>query len=91
LEIWYLIDAVSEGSVVKLRFLDPVSNQLKEFRYSAYKPYFFLPYPLSPVDQENVHSLHGEVESVKKIDLYTNEHREVAKVKVYNPYFLKKP
>jgi len=90
LDAWCLLDTATEGGAVKLRFFDPVSNELKEVSDSDYKPYFFLPYPLSPTDQEKVRSLHGEVGVVKKIDLYTNEPREVAKVKVYKPDFLKK-
>ncbi len=86
----YLIDAEAEGSVIKLKFIDPSSNELRELRDSDYKPYFFLPHPLSPKDQENLQSLAGEAEIIKKIDLYTNETEEVTKVKLYRPHFLKK-
>jgi len=91
LNVWYLLDAVAEGgSTVKLKFYDPSDSTLKESRDSTYKPYFFVPYPFSKNDEEAIQYLHGEVEIVKKIDLYTNEVREVAKVNVYKPYFLKK-
>jgi len=89
LDAWYLLDAATEGSTVKLRFLDPVSNEIKEFRDNSYKPYFFLPHPLSATDRENMRSIYGEDEIVKKIDLYTNEPREVTKITVYKPHFLK--
>jgi len=90
LDAWYLIDAETEGSSVKLKFFDPSANTLKEFRDNTYKPYFFIPYPLSKRDEESVRSLYGEVEVVKKIDLYTNEARDVAKVKLFKPEFLTK-
>jgi len=90
LDTWCLLDAATEGSTVKLKFFNSASNELKEFSDNTYKPYFFLPSPLSQADKENVRSLHGEVEVVKKIDLYTNEPREIAKITVYKPYFLKK-
>jgi len=90
LDVWYLIDAASAGSTIKLRFYDPSTDSMKEIVDSSYKPYFFLPYPLSKQDEEAIRSLYGEVEVVKKTDLYTNEVREVAKVKVYKPEFLSK-
>jgi len=90
LDTWYLLDAATEGSTVKLRFFNPASSELKEFSDNTYKPYFFLPHPLSETDRESVRSLHGEVEAAKKIDLYTNQIKEVSKVKLYKPEFLKK-
>ena len=90
MDTWYLLDASNQGSTVSLRFFNPTTNELKEFKDNTYKPYFFLPYPLSPTDQENIRSLHGETEIVKKIDLYTNQPKEVAKITVYKPDFLKK-
>jgi len=90
LDVWYLIGAETEGSTVKLKFFDPSAGTLEEFRDSTYKPYFFLPYPLSKHDEEEIRRLYGEVEVVKKTDLYTNEMREIAKVKVYKPEFLTK-
>jgi len=86
----YLIDAVTKASTVTLRFLDPNTSQLNEVVDTTYKPYFFLPHPLSPKDQENVQRLHGDVEVAKKIDLYTDQPRDLAKIKVYKPDFLKK-
>jgi len=89
LDAWYLLDAATEGSTVKLRFFNPASNEIKEYRDNSYKPYFFLPHPLTATDQENTRSIYGEAEVVKKIDLYTNEPREVTKITVYKPHFLK--
>jgi len=90
LDIWYLIDAITTGNAVKLRFYNPSYDSLKEAVDNTYKPYFFLPYPLNQRDEQTVRSLYGEVEVAKKIDLYTNEAREVAKVNVYKPEFVNK-
>jgi len=88
LDAWYLIGAETEGSSVKLKFFNPSAGTIEEFRDTTYKPYFFIPHLLSKRDKEAIRSLYGEVEVVKKIDLYTNETREVAKVKVYKPEML---
>jgi len=90
LDVWYLIDASNESSTVKLRFYDPSTGSMKEITDNSYKPYFLLPYPLSKRDEEAVRSLYGEVEVIKKINLYTNQPQEAAKVKVYKPEFLSK-
>jgi DNA polymerase elongation subunit (family B) len=90
LDAWYLIDALIEGSLIKLRLFDPESDQLKEVKDSNYKPYFIIPFPPSPADQENLRSLPGEFEVVNKIDLYTHELRQLGKVSVYKPAFIKK-
>jgi len=87
----YLLDAVAEsGSTIKLKFYDPSEGVLKEFTDTTYKPFFFVPWPLSKQDEETIRNLLGQVEVAKKTDLYTNEAREVARVQVYKPYFFKK-
>jgi len=91
MSMWYLLDIVPEGgNTVKLKFYDPSEDALKEFRDSAYKPHFFVPFPLSKHNEEAIRNLYGEAEVARKIDLYTNEPKEVAKVTVYKPSFLKK-
>ena len=90
MDTWYLLDAQTQGSIINLRFLNPTTNELKEIKDSSYKPYFYLPHPLSPADQENIRSLSTETQIIKKIDLYTNQPKEVAKITVYKPDFLKK-
>jgi len=90
LDTWYLFDAQTQGRTINLMFYDPVANELKEIKDNSYKPYFFLPHPLSPTDQEDVHSLNGETEITTKTDLYTNHPKEVTKIAVYKPEYLKK-
>jgi DNA polymerase elongation subunit (family B) len=86
LSVWFLIDAKAEGgNTIKLRFFDPSEGTVKELRDSAYKPYFYVPHPLTKQDEETVKSVNGEVEVARKIDLYTNQERTIAKVKVQKP------
>lgn len=49
-----------------------------------------LPYPLSQTDEEEIKNLHGDVEVVRKSDLFTEELKELAKVTVYSPDALRK-
>lgn len=83
---WFLLDAKVEGSnTVKLRFYDPSENRIRELKDSNCKPYFYVPYPLRQRDEETIRSVNGEVEVVKKIDLYTNQERTLVKVMVQRP------
>jgi len=90
LDTWYLLDARAEGSTVSLKFYNPATNELKTFTDTSYKPYFYLPHPLSPADQENIRSLHAETEIVTKTDLYTNQPKEITKITLYKPDYLKR-
>ena len=86
----YLIDAKAEGNVVKLKFYDSLKNELVEFGDNAYKPYLLIPHPLSKQDEETVCSFQGEIEVVKKRDLFTDEVKEFAKVKFLSPFLVRK-
>jgi DNA polymerase elongation subunit (family B) len=86
LNVWFLIDARTEGSnTIKLRFFDPLENSIRELKDLTYKPYFYVPYPVSPKDEEIIKIINGEVEVARKIDLYANQERTIAKVKVQKP------
>ena len=87
---WYLLDAQTEGTTISLKFFNPTTNELKEIKDSTYRPYFFLPHPLSAEDQDNIRSLQAETEITKKTDLYTSEPKEVTKITLYKPDHLKK-
>jgi DNA polymerase elongation subunit (family B) len=82
LSFHYLLDARTEGRVVMLRFYDAQTGEIRETRNPDYKPYFCLPHPLSKEDEEGVRSLYGEVEVVKKRDLFTDDWKELSKVTV---------
>jgi len=83
LDFYYLLEAKTEGRTIILRFYHTQAKETLEIRDSDYKPYFFLPHPLSKSDEEGVQSLHGEVEVVKKRELFTDELKELTKVTVY--------
>jgi len=85
LDFLYLLNAENEGRIVTLRFYDSHNDKIFETRDPDYKPYFFLRDPLSEADAEAIRSLHGEAEVVKKHDLFTDEDKQVTKVKVYTP------
>lgn len=86
----YLIDAIAEGNVVKLRFYDALKREIAEFRDNTYKPYLLVPFPLSKQDEETVRSFQGEIEIVKKRDLFTDEEKEFAKVNFLSPFLVRK-
>jgi len=90
LDFHYLLDARTEGRIVILRFYDAQKGETAEIRDSDYKPYFFLPHPLSKTDENGVRNLYGEVEMVKKRDLFTDELKELTKVTVHTPEALRK-
>ncbi|MFQ6074019.1 MAG: DNA polymerase domain-containing protein, partial [Candidatus Bathyarchaeia archaeon] len=71
-------------------FYDSSKNELVEFRDNTHKPYLLIPYPLSKRDEETVRSLQGEIEVVKKRDLFTDEVKEFAKVSFLSPFLVRK-
>lgn len=75
---------------IKLEFYDSSSGEIREFSTSKYKPYFLATCPLSKEEEEAVASIQGEVELVKKLNLFTDEIVQLAKVKAWTPMFLKK-
>lgn len=75
---------------IKLEFYDSSSKEIQSFTTSQYKPYFLTTHPLSKDEEEAVASVQGEVELVKKRNLFTDEVVQLAKVKAWTPSFLKK-
>jgi DNA polymerase elongation subunit (family B) len=91
LNVWFLLDAKTEGgSTIKLRFYDPSENKIRELKDSTYKPYFYVPYPIRQQDEETIKSVNGEIEIARKTDLYTNQEKTIAKVKVQKPELVTK-
>jgi len=83
LDFYYLLDAKTEGRIIILKFYHAETGETLEIREPDYKPYFFLPHPLSKADEEGIRSLHGEVEVVKRRDLFADELKKLTKVTVY--------
>ena len=89
-DLYYLLDAKTDGRIVTLSFHHAQTNETLEIIDSDYKPYFFLPRPLSNTDEKGIRSLHGEIEVVKKRDLFTHEMKELTKVTVYLPDIIRR-
>jgi DNA polymerase elongation subunit (family B) len=85
MEIWYLIDAQIEDDAVKLRFYDATTREVREVKDSKYRPYFLVPYPLSEKDEYTVNRIFGQVSGIKKRDLFSDETRTLARIKIKNP------
>ena len=83
MDFYYLLDAKTEGRTVKLRFYHEQTGEMREIKDTDYKPYFYLPHPLSASDEEGVRSLYGETQTVTKRDLFTDDVKEYTKVTVY--------
>ncbi len=75
---------------IKLEFYDSSCKEIRVFTTNQYKPYFLATYPLSKDEEEAVASVQGEVELVKKRNLFTDGVVKLAKVKAWTPTFLKK-
>jgi len=90
LDFHYLLDAKTEGRIIILRFYDAQANEISEIRDSDYKPYFYLPHPLSQADEEGIQSLYGETEIAKKRNLFTDELKDYTKTTVFTPDALRK-
>jgi len=84
------VNSADTSREIKLEFYDSSSGELKHFSVNHYKPYFLTTYPLSKDEEEAVVAIQGEVELVKKRNLFTNEVVQLAKIKVWTPTFLKK-
>ena len=87
---YYLLDARTEGRTVILRFYNAEIGEIQESKDADYKPYFYIPHPISKADEEGIRSLYGEAETVKKRDLFTDEWKELTKVTVYTLDALRK-
>jgi len=84
------VDFTDSSREIKLVFYDSSSGNFKHFSVANYKPYFLATYPLSKNEEEAVTNIEGEVEPVKRRNVFTEEIVQLAKVKAWSPMFLKK-
>ncbi len=75
---------------IQLEFFDPSSGEIRKYGIKSYKPYFLAAYPLSKDEEDAVASVQGEVELVKKRNLFTDERTQLVKIKAWTPLLLKK-
>ncbi len=83
--VLYLIDAtVTETNRVGLRFLNE-KDEIEDIMDDAYRPYFLLTHPLTEQEENDIRYFSGQIGTVEKTDLFTNEKRVFAKVCWPNP------
>ncbi len=82
LAVHYLIsvEAVLEG--VKLTLFNPSTGSWKEVLDKDYRPYFFVPHPLSQRDQETVRGLGAKTRMKEKRDLFTGQTVMITRVEI---------
>jgi len=86
----YLVDAIlTETNAIKLKFLD-VDGQIQEIIDDNYKPYFLIPYPPKNEELQVIKYFSGNIQTVEKTDLFTNERKLFAKVYLPNPKIVSK-
>jgi DNA polymerase elongation subunit (family B) len=76
---------VTETNAIKLRFLNADDGRIEEIIDDKYKPYFLAQYPLTNEENEAVRYFSGEVETIEKTDLFTEEKKVLQKIYWPNP------
>ena len=78
----YLINAEPIRGGVKLIFFDSSTDTLEEVETQDYRPYFFIPYPMSRRDQETIEELNVKIKVEEKKELFTNQTIKVTRVEL---------
>ena len=70
MSVFYLIDVsvLEKENALKLSFFDPTDSSWKEVVDRSYRPYFFIPYPISPEDLEVLKDLKFDMQIIEKKD-----------------------
>ncbi len=84
------VDFRDTSREIGLEFYNSSSGKIEKFSVNNYKPYLLAAYPLSKDEEEAIASVQGEVELVKKRNLFTDETVQLAKVETWSPALLKK-
>lgn len=82
--------STDESRKIKLEFYDSSTGEIVGVTISHYNPYFLTGFPLSKAEREAVENVEGEVEVVRKRNLFTGEQIELTKVTAWTPTLLKK-
>ncbi|RLI32127.1 hypothetical protein DRO66_11795, partial [Candidatus Bathyarchaeota archaeon] len=78
----YLINAEPIREGVKLIFFNSSTDTLEEVETQDYRPYFFIPYPMSRRDQETIEELNVKIKVEEKKKLFTNQTIKVTRVEL---------
>jgi hypothetical protein len=67
---------------IKMTFFNPSENKWKEVLDTEYRPYFFIPYPMTEDDLKVIHELKLRTKLVKKTDLFSRQTIKLTKVEL---------
>ena len=80
--VYYLLDAEVVPDGLKLLFFNQQTSNLEEMLDEDYRPYFFVPHPLSKADENIVDELGLNTEAVEKKELFSDQLVKVTKVEL---------
>jgi hypothetical protein len=76
------MDAEATGEGVKLTFFSPSTDAWEEVLDRDYRPYFFVPHPLTQKDREILDGLRDKTRVEEKRDLFTSRTVKVTRVEI---------
>ena len=80
--VYYLLDAEVVPDGLKLLFFNQQTSNLEEMLDKDYRPYFFVPHPLSKADENIADELGLNTEAVEKKELFSDQLVKVTKVEL---------
>ncbi len=80
--VHYLIDTKVTDQGVKITLFNDETDVCEEVVDRAYKPYFFIPYPLSPKDQQIIEELNLKIVIVEKNELFSGQPIKITKIQL---------
>jgi len=80
--VLYLMDAEATREGVKLTFFSPSTNAWEEVLDRDYRPYFFVPHPLTQKDRMILNGLRAKTRVEEKRDLFTGRTVKVTRVEI---------
>ncbi|MCK4952212.1 hypothetical protein KAS14_00285 [Candidatus Bathyarchaeota archaeon] len=89
MEIYYLIDSEATKKGIESRLYNPSTGRMKKIMDTRYRPYFFIPHPLSRDDEETVLGLGAKTRVVEKRNLFTGKMHKIILVEIEEFYNLK--
>jgi DNA polymerase elongation subunit (family B) len=80
---YYLLDAETFADGLRLLFFNPKNDDWKEILDKDYRPYFFVPHPLSKVDKGIIDEMAFKSSVEEKRDLFSDQMVKVMKVELH--------
>ncbi|MFB0504667.1 MAG: DNA polymerase domain-containing protein [Candidatus Bathyarchaeia archaeon] len=80
--VYYLLGAEVVPDGLKLLFFNQQTSNLEEMLDEDYRPYFFVPHPLSKADEKIVDEFGLNTEAVEKKELFSDQLVKVTKVEL---------